>query len=423
MPRQDYIPRIVDDRVRQRLSVSGAIVLEGPKACGKTLTASQFSKSEVLLDVDPDAPRLAQIVPKQILDGETPRLIDEWQLVPSLWNAIRRAVDDRSDPGQFILTGSSTPQADARRHSGAGRMSRIRMRPMTLWESGHSSGDTALSSLKAGERAAGRCSLEVADYVELIVRGGWPKTVNAPLAQAVDYVYDYVANAFERPVMTANSTRHDPLRFERFLRAYAQVTAQPTPLTRIISRVVGSDAPAAGRHASPTWHTADSYRDSAAQAMLIEDLPAWSPQLRSRTRLTEVPKRHFVDPSLSAGLLGADRDRLLRDPNTLGYLFESLALRDIRVYAEASDGKAFHYRERNGMMEVDIVVEWRDGTWIGIEVKLGETAIDNAAQTLMRMASRRVAQKPAALIVLTATEYAYCREDGVQIVPLGSLRP
>lgn len=418
-----YRSRVVDDQIRERLETSGAVVIEGPKACGKTATARQFAASEAILDADPDAVRLAKIDPRLLLEGRKPRLIDEWQLEPAIWNAVRHAVDESAERGQFILAGSATPNADARRHSGAGRMSKIRMRPMSLWETGNSSGDVSLATLAEDQTPEGHSTMEIADYAEAITRGGWPETVTITASQAEQFVLDYVAFAVEHPIIIEQSKRHDPRRFERFLRAYAQATSQPMPLSRIISRVVGHDSPTTGRQSSPTWHTADAYRDAAAQAMLIEDLPAWSPELRSRTRLAELTKRHLADPSLSAALLGADRHRLLTDPNTLGFLFESLATRDLRVYAEANEARVFHYRERDGHLEADLIVEWRNGDWIGIEVKLGDAAVDEAASNLLKLAERRIARKPASLVVLTGGKYAYRREDGVHVVPLGSMRP
>lgn len=417
-----YLPRVVDDQVAARLRAVGAVVLEGPKACGKTETARQQAASEVRLDVDEPAAELARLDPGLVLDGPTPRLIDEWQTVPRLWNAVRRAVDDRRAPGQFLLTGSATPEPDARRHSGAGRMARVRMQPMTLWESRESSGQVSFTGLFAGEPARGRSEVTIADYARLIVRGGWPELVTSAVQEPEQFVRSYLAYAVEHAVPTAVGTRHDPLRLERFLRAYAQVSAQTAPLTKIISRVVGEDAPAAGRDHTLTWHTADAYRDAAERLMVLADLPPWSPQLRSRTRLTELSKRHLTDPSLAASLLGADAKRLLRDPNTLGYLFESLVARDVQVYAQAMDARVFHYRERSGDLEMDLVVETLDGAWIGIEVKLGSHDVDEAAATLRRL-GQRVMRAPEALVVITGTEYAYRRPDGVDVVPLGALRP
>lgn len=398
-------------------------MLEGPKACGKTETARRQAASELRLDVDEAAFELARLDPSLVLDGPTPRLIDEWQTEPRIWNAVRRAVDDRRVPGQFLLTGSATPAPDARRHSGAGRMARVRMRPMSLWESQESSGQVSLASLFDGEPARGRSNITVANYAGLIARGGWPELVSTGVQRSEQFVRNYLAYAVEHAVPTAAGSRHDPLRLERFLQAYAQLSAQTAPLTKIISRVVGDDAPGAGRDHTLTWHTADAYRDAAERLMLLADLPAWSPQLRSRTRLTELAKRHLVDPSLAASLLGASAERLLGDPKTLGYLFESLVARDLQVYAQALDARVFHYRERNGEFEVDLVVEKFDGAWLGIEVKLGSHAIDDASEALRRLADRRIMRAPSALVVVTGTEYAYRRPDGVNVVPLGALKP
>lgn len=424
MSGESYLPRVVDDQIRTDLQSVGAVVLEGPKACGKTETARQQAASELRLDVDEAAAELARLDPSLVLAGPTPRLVDEWQVEPRLWNAIRRAVDDRRSPGQFLLTGSATPEPDARRHSGAGRMARVRMLPMSLWESGESSGQVSLAALSQGQPASGRSSVTVADYARLIVRGGWPELVSSAAGQQpAHFVRNYLAYAIEHSVPEALSKRHDPLRLERFLRAYAQLSAQIAPLTRIISRVVGEDAPPAGRDQTLTWQTADAYRDAADRLMLLADLPAWSPQLRSRTRLADLSKRHLVDPSVAASLLGADAQRLLQDPRTLGYLFESLVARDVRVYAQAMDARVFHYRDRNGELEVDLVVERLDGAWLGVEVKLGSHDLDLAARSLRRLADHRVARPPAALAIITGAEYAYRRPDGVDVVPLGALMP
>ncbi|MGH3949387.1 MAG: ATP-binding protein, partial [Pseudonocardiaceae bacterium] len=400
-----YRPRVVDDQVTRHLAAMGAVVLEGPKACGKTETARQHAASEVRLDVDDTAAELARLDPGLVLDGATPRLIDEWNIEPRLWNAVRRAVDDRKQPGQFLLTGSATPGPDARRHSGAGRMAKVRMRPMSLWESGASTGQVSLAALIAGKPARGHSELAITDYASLITRGGWPEIIDASGGNAERYVRNYFAYAVEHAVPTVGGPRHDPIRLQRFLQAYARLSAQTAPLTTIASRAVGGDAPMGGRDKTLAWHTADAYRDTANRLMLIEDLPAWDPQLRSRTRLAGLPKRHLVDPSLAAALLGSNAERLLRDPQTLGYLFESLAARDVLVYAQASNAQVFHYRERDGELEADLIVENLDGTWLGIEVELGDCAVDDAATALRKVAERRIARPPQALVVITATEY------------------
>lgn len=423
MPTRSYLPRIVDNQIRADLAAVGAISLEGPKACGKTETARQHAGSEVRLDIDEAAAELARLDPGLVLEGPTPRLIDEWQLEPRIWNAVRRAVDDRGKPGQFLLTGSAKPAPDARRHSGAGRMARVPMRPMSLWESRDSTGEVSLAAMFEGEPARGRSMQTISNYAELITRGGWPEIVSTPVQSSARYVRNYLAYAIEHDIPGAVGTQHGPGRLERFLQAYAQVSAQTTPLTKIISRVVGDDAPAGGRDRTLTWHTADAYREAAERLMLLAELPAWSPELRSRTRLAELKKRHLTDPSLAASLLGSNAQRLLRDPKTLGYLFESLVARDVQVYAQAIDARVFHYRERNGELEIDLIVEKPDGAWVGIEVKLGGQAIDDAASSLRTLAERRVAQPPEALAVVTGGEYAYRRPDGVDVVPIGALKP
>lgn len=423
MAERPYLPRIVDNQIKADLAVMGAVALEGPKACGKTETARQHAASEVRLDIDEAAAELARLDPGLVLDGPTPRLIDEWQIEPRIWNAVRRAVDERGKPGQFLLAGSAKPAPDARRHSGAGRMARVQMRPMSLWESGDSTGQVSLAALFDGEPARGRSKQTIPDYTELITRGGWPEIVSTAMQSPERYVRNYLAFAVEHDIPAAVGTQHDPGRLERFLQAYAQVSAQTTPLTKIISRVVGHDAPAAGRDRTLTWHTADAYREAAERLMLLADLPAWSPEMRSRTRLAELKKRHLIDPSVAASLLGSNAGRLLRDPKTFGYLFESLVARDVQVYAQAIDARVFHYRERNGELEVDLIVEKPDGAWVGIEVKLGSHTIDDGASSLRTLVERRIARPPEALAVITGIEYAYQRPDGVDVIPLGALKP
>lgn len=418
-----YRPRIVDQQIVRDLRAMGAVVLEGPKASGKTASAQQHAASEVRLDVDPAAADLARLDPRLVLEGPAPRLIDEWQVEPSIWNAVRRAVDDRQAKGQFLLTGSAAPPPDARRHSGAGRMARVRMRPMSLWESGDSSGSVSFAALLAGEPARGHAEKTIAEYAALTCRGGWPEIIDSSESDAQRYVKNYLDYVYEYGILATDGARHDPIRLERFLQSYAQLTGHVTPLTTITSRAVGDDAPTDGRAGTLAWHTADAYRDAAQQLMLIEDVPAWSPQLRSRTRLGGLPKRHLVDPSLAASLLGADAARLLTDVATFGHLFESLVTRDVRIYAQEQDANVYHYRERDGALEADVIVERRDGSWLGIEIKLGSHAVDEAAATLLALAERRIARPPAALVVITTGEYAYRRPDGVDLVPLAALRP
>lgn len=298
-------------------------------------------------------------------------------------------------------------------------MTVLRMRPMTLWEIGASTGDVALTDLLDGRPARGRADLNVVDYVTQIVRGGWPGQLNASTAAARRFLRGYVDLVVERDISAVDGQRRDPARLRRFLHAYAQLSAHAASLNTIAKRARGAGEGDEGL----TWHTADAYRDAAERLMLIEDVPGWSAELRSRAVLVELPKRHLVDPSLAAVLLGADERRLIGDLRTLGFLFESLATRDLRVYAQLHDAHVFHYRERSGDLEIDLIVERADGTWIGIEVKLGPDQIDQAAAGLRRLADARVARPPAALVVITTGSYAYRRPDGVDVVPLGALRP
>ena len=416
-----YVARIADTQLADRLTALGAVVIEGPKACGKTATARQLAASEVLLDVDADAARAASIDPGLILTGPVPRLLDEWQREPRLWDAVRRAVDDRSRPGQFILTGSATPSDEVPRHSGAGRISVMRMRPMTLFEQGYSHGELSLSALLSGQaQAPARCDLDLPGYIDRIVVGGWPQLLGATPAAASRFVTDYLDIIVARDIDLVSGARRDPRLVRRFLHAYAQLSSQPARLSTIVERARGDvDEGEAG----PTRWSAEPYLRALRRLMIIDEVDAWSPALRSRSRLISVPKRHLVDPSLAAGLLDCSPARLLGDLNTLGFLFEALATRDLRIYAEAGGGHLFHYRERSGDLEVDLVVEHTDGSWAGFEVKLGGAQIEQAAAALTRLAETRLTRPPSVLAVITGTEFGYLRPDGVWVIPLGCLGP
>jgi predicted AAA+ superfamily ATPase len=421
----EYVPRIADGQLTDRLAALGAVVIEGPKACGKTATARRRAASEVLLDVDVEAIRAVAIDPRLVLDGPSPRLIDEWQREPRVWDAVRRAVDDRSAPGQFILTGSATPNDDASRHSGAGRISVMRMRPMTLFEQGYSTGQMSLAALMSGEAPnATRSALTLRAYTERIVVGGWPQLLGAEPTVAMQFIRDYLDTIVEHDIDVVSGARRDPRLVRRFLHAYAQVTAHPARLSTITARARGGDVEHGddGDVGLTRWSAAP-YLRALRRMMIVDEIEAWNPALRSRSRLISVPKRHLVDPSLAAGLMDCSPARLLGDLNTLGYLFESLAARDLRVYADASGGRVFHYRESSGDLEVDLVVEQTDGRWAAFEVKLGGDLVDEAAAALIHLADTRVATPPSALVVITGTEFGYRRPDGVWVLPLGCLGP
>lgn len=414
----NYLPRIVDDELRRRLGSMGAVVVEGPKACGKTATARQAAASEVLLDVDENARRAIAVDPTLVLEGPTPRLIDEWQVEPGIWNHLRRTVDARGQPGQFILTGSAVPPDDLTRHTGAGRVSRLRMRPMSLFESGHATGEVSLASVLRGEPVRGQdAGLSVADLASRIAFGGWPGLVNRTEAQALQAVRDYLDEVRRTDIERVGSPR-DPDKVGRVLRALARNVSTYVATSTLAADAGGSDGPLARE-------TVSEYLSALERLMVIEDQPAWAPHLRSQSLLRNSPKRHFVDPSLAVAALRGSSARLLADLQLMGFLFESLVIRDLRIYAQAHDGAVLQYRDNTGL-EVDAVIETGDGRWAAFEVKLGAGHIDEGAANLLRFRARVDTARcgaPSALAVIVATGYAYQREDDVVVIPIGCLGP
>lgn len=413
------MPRVVDAVLRARLGAAGAVVIEGPKASGKTETARQVAASTVLLDVDQDARRAAAIDPSLILGGPVPRLVDEWQVEPDLWNHVRRAVDDRGEPGQFVLTGSSVPADDVARHAGAGRFSFLRMRPMTLFESGHTNAGVSLSALLAGESP--RCDdpgLSVKDIAERVTAGGWPAQVGRPVADAARAARDYLEQVRQVDVARVAGTRRDPARVQRLLRSLARNTSTPVAVTVLAADTGGGDGPL-------DRHTVAEYLNILDRLMVVEDQPAWAPHLRSRATLRTASKRHFVDPSLAVAALGAGPERLLADLNLLGLLFESLVIRDLRVLTQPLDAAVLHYRDQYGV-EVDAVVQLPDGRWGAFEVKLGGRLVDEGAASLLRFrdtVDTSRSGEPGVLGVIAGTGFAYMRPDGIAVIPVGALAP
>jgi predicted AAA+ superfamily ATPase len=415
-----YQPRVADAELAAMLQAAGAVVVEGPRACGKTQTALRAAASAARLDVD-DAARAAGLLsPDLLLEGARPRLIDEWQLVPAVWNHVRRAVDDAGGrPGQFVLTGSAVPSDDATRHSGAGRFTRLRMRPMTLAEAGRSSAEVSLAALLAGDAPrAGDSGLDIRDVAGLVAVGGWPALLGRPVDAALAANRGYLDETRRADLARADGVARDPENVGRVLRSLARHVSTQASARSIAADVGGAEGPV-------DHHTVLAYLAALSRVFVVEDLPAWSPALRSRTPLRAAPTRHFVDPSLAVAALGADPDRLLRDVETLGLLFESLVVRDLRVFAQALGATVSHYRDATGL-EADAVVERRDGTWAAFEVKLGPGSADDGARSLLRLAERVDADRhgaPAALVVVTGWGYGYRRSDGVCVVPAGALGP
>ena len=414
-----YLPRIVDAELTDLLEAAGAVLVEGPRATGKTATAARAAASEVLLDVDDNARRMIGADPSAVLIGDTPRLIDEWQLEPVLWNHVRREIDRRAAPGQFILTGSAVPADDVARHTGAGRFVRLRMRPLSLYESGRSSSEISLRGLLDGaEQRAGRSATSIAEVAELACAGGWPGHVGKVLPGILRVNRGYLDDIRRTDVSRASGKTRDPVKVGRLLRSLARNVATPVALSKLAAEVGEDDRPL-------KTDTVAEYLDALDRLMVVENQPAWSPHLRSRTALRQTPVRHFVDPSLAVAALRATPARLIADLEFLGLLFESLVVRDLRVHAQAADAQVFHYREKDGL-EVDAVVEAADGRWAAFEIKLGERWVDDGAASLRRLAKRLEGSdhgKPSALAVIVPSGYGYVKPGEVGIIPIGALGP
>ncbi len=412
-----YLPRIVDAQLAEHLAAVGAVVIEGPKSCGKTATGRHHAASEVLLDVDRNARRMVALDPASVLSGASPRLLDEWQTEPDIWNHVRRAVDDRRAPGRFILTGSAIPADDVTRHTGAGRLTRLRMRPFSLFEGGHATGEISLRRLVDGQpQQAGRRDLPIPQLAELIARGGWPAHLGQPLPQALTLNRAYLNEIRRVDVADVSGSRRDPVRVGRLLRSLARNVATPASISTLIRDVHGNGS-------VMKWETAANYLAALERLMIVEDLPAWAPHLRSRTTLRTTPVRHFADPSLAVAALRATPERLMADLRYFGLLFESMVIRDLRVYAQAINAEVFHYREKGGL-EVDAIVEADDGRWVAFEIKLGDRWVDQGARNLRRLGQRMIQGgrgAPEALAVIVPNGYGAVRPGDVGVVPVGAL--
>lgn len=412
-----YLPRVVDQELLRRLDAAGAVVIEGPKACGKTETARQQAASTVLLDIDAQARAAAQVDPALVLDGAVPRLLDEWQVEPAIWNHVRRAVDERRAPGQFILTGSAVPQDDFDRHTGAGRFSFLRMRPMSLAESGESSGEVSLRKVFEGEAVrAADPGMTVPRLAELIIVGGWPAQQGVAADVAAQAAIDYLQQICTVDVSRVGETRRDPAKVLALVRSLARNVATEVTITTLANDAGGVDG-------DLSRITVSEYLAVLERLMVIEDQPAWAPHLRSTRQLRSSPKRHFVDPSLAVAALRAGTKRLMQDLNFMGLLFESLVIRDLRVLSQPLGGTVLHYRDNKGL-EVDAVVELADGRWAAFEIKLGQATIEQGARSLLKF--RDVVDidrrgEPVALGVITGTGYGYVRKDGIAVIPIGAL--
>lgn len=425
MPNQIYRPRIVDRKVETYLETFGAVCIEGPKWCGKTWTAAHHSRSAIYIG-DPAGNfqnrQLAELSPELVLDGETPRLIDEWQEVPPIWDAVRFKVDQQAAKGQFILTGSATPNHKGILHSGAGRIGRLRMRPMTLYESGESSGRVSLEALCQGTLTpalTGDVSLE--ELIHCIVRGGWPGSLGLSAEQAALLPAEYLRAILEDDVYRIDGVKRDITKMRLLLRSLARnesTTVSNRTLMRDIKAVDDEHIDA---------NTVAAYLDVLQRLFLIDNQPPFAANVRSSVRVKQAEKHHLADPSLACALLGAGPEQLMGDLELLGFLFEALCERDLRIYAESFGGTLYHYQDYKNQ-EIDAVVALADGQWAAFEIKLGAGQIDAAAANLLQIREQIAVdpkgKPPTVCCVLCGlTNAAYRRPDGVYVVPLTALRP
>ena len=420
-----YKNRVSDALLERKLEGKGAVLVEGPKWCGKTTTAKQHAKSLLNLgdgEVLKQSRQMAEVNSKTLLLGASPRLIDEWQVLPELWDSVRSEVDRRGEFGQFILTGSSVPP-DAMQfvHSGTGRISRLRMRTMSLYESGESSGKVSLASLFESqdiEPIVNDVDLEQIAY--LLCRGGWPQATFLKGSVALDQAFDYYDAIVKSDIHRVDNTRRSTERTRMILRSIARNLSQSVPFTTICSDICANDS------SSVNDDTVADYHNALQRLFVVEDMPAWNPNLRSKAAIRTSPTRHFVDPSIGTAALGIVPKDLLSDLESFGLFFEDMAIRDLRVYADAIGGSVSHFRDAKGL-ECDAVVHLRNGSYGLVEIKLGgETKIAEGAASLFSLSQKidtTRMREPSFLMVLTAVgKYAYRRQDGVLVVPISCLK-
>ena len=422
---KNYRKRIADDILKRKLEGKGAVLIEGPKWCGKTTTAEQVASSVLYMD-DPEKKSqniaMAEMNPKRLLKGDSPRLIDEWQLAPKLWDAIRFEVDHRSELGQFILTGSAVPpETKDIAHTGTGRFTWLTMRTMSLFESGDSTGEVSLKELfESPETIDGESTIDLDRLAFLVCRGGWPQAIDMRDEIALDQAIDYYDAVVHSDINRVDNVNKNPERVKRLMRSYARNQGTQVANTVLANDVMANDG------ASIDDDTIASYVNALKKIFVVEDMPAWNPNLRSKTAIRSSDTRYYTDPSIAAAALGIGPQDLVADLNTFGFLFETMCVRDLRVFADAIGGTVYHYRDKDGL-ECDAVVHLRNGSYGLIEIKLGgDTLIDDGARTLNTLAQKIDTDKmkaPAFSMVLVGIgDYAYRRPDGVYVVPIGSLR-
>ena len=415
-----YIPRVIDPYLNEKLEYSGAILIEGIKWCGKTRTAKEKASSSISFLDSKNASsyqRLANTDPVILLEGDTPRLLDEWQAAPEIWNAVKYEVDERGEPGQFILTGSAAPRDDPYRHSGAGRISRVTMRPMSLFESGESNGSVSMRNLfSREEKVKGHSELTVKKLSSSLIRGGWPASVGMSENASKGLMQDYLEAIINTEMSKVDDVQRSPATVRQLLRSLSRNISTVANMSTVRGDMLGDDD-------KISEVTVSSYINALRRMFIVEDVPAWNPSIRSKTAVRTSPKRNFADPSIATAVLHLSPNDLLEDLNAFGFLFESLCVRDLRVYSQVLNGDVFHYRDSYGL-EADAIVHLKDGRWGAIEMKLGSKEIEEGSSNLKKLRDSIDTERmrpPSFLMVLTATEYVE-EKDGVLTVPIGCLR-
>lgn len=422
---KEYNYRIVDSLLQDKLEAKGAVLIEGPKWCGKTTTATQKAASILHMDNPTEKDQnltLAKLNPLRLLKGAVPRLIDEWQIAPTLWDSIRYEVDQREEMGQFILTGSAVP-ADTKEinHSGTGRFSWLMMRPMSLYESKESTGEISLKELfDENTNIDGENPNDIEKLAFLICRGGWPGAIDLKEKPALQQAFDYLDGVVKSDINRADGIEKNEERVRRIMRSLARNQGSQTPTTVIANDILANDS------SSVNEDTVQTYIKALKKIFVIEDMPAWNPNLRSKSAIRTSDTRYYVDPSIASASLGLGPEDLLNDLNTFGLLFETLCVRDLRIFAESLNGSVYHYRDNTGL-ECDAVIHLRNGKYGLIEIKLGgDSLIEEGAKSLKKLKDcidTTKMNKPSFLMVLTGIgKYAYKREDGVLVIPIGVLK-
>ncbi len=417
-----YIPRLIDNKIKRKMNLYGAIVIVGPKWCGKSTTCMQFAKANISFQ-NPDEyennKMIAETKPSLFLNNEKPLLIDEWQVFPTIWDSIRYDVDKTGNKGDYLLTGSATPSDKAPMHSGTGRIVRLVMRPMSLYESNESNGLVSLKKLFDGfDNISGISNLEIEDYAFLLTRGGWPESTKVDRDICLDYAKDYINSIVNTDIKTVDGVERNPSKMKTLLRSLAKNVSSTASISTIREDIKNSKE-------DVTEKTIRDYMNALEKIFVIDDIDAWNPKLRSKATIRSSKKHEFVDPSLAMASLGATNEDLLKDFNTFGFMFEALCMRDLKIYAESLEGNVYYYRDNNDL-ECDAIIHLDNGKWGAIEVKLGgNEAQETAAQNLLKIKNiidEKEMGSPSFLMILTGTKYAFKRNDGILVVPLGCLK-